>query len=147
MLVHMSTPEMTVFLGGSETPAQLVDRQERYLRAWSLGSGHMFRIDVDADPAGGIGYWEVEHDGHPALETGWSVLPEFQGRGVAGEALRQLIDSAQADGRRNLLVAYPGVDNPASNTLCRHAGFAAQGEKTMPWRGGELTFRIWTLAL
>ena len=41
----------------------------------------MFRIDVDGAPVGGIGYWQVEHDGVPAYETGWSVVPEWQGRG------------------------------------------------------------------
>ncbi|WP_083866284.1 GNAT family N-acetyltransferase [Microbacterium yannicii] len=39
------------------------------------------------EPAGGIGYWKVEHDGTPAWETGWNVFPEWQGRGVARAAL------------------------------------------------------------
>jgi len=46
-----------------------------------------------------------------------------------------------------LHVAYPGVDNPASNALCRRAGFEHRGSASAPWRGGELTFNIWVLDL
>lgn len=145
LLERMNAPGMTVHLGGPETPAEVRDRHARYLRLWETDDARMFRIDVDGEPAGGIGYWDVDHDGRPAFETGWSVLSEHQGRGVAGAALRALLAEVRADGRRDLLVAYPGVDNAPSNALCARAGFEAQGEGTEPWRDGELTFRIWAL--
>lgn len=145
LLERMNAPEMTVHLGGPETADEVRDRHARYLRLWESDEARTYRIDVDGEPAGGIGYWAVEHDARPAWETGWSVLPEHQGRGVAGAALRALLAEIRADGRRDLLVAYPGIDNRASNALCARAGFVAQGEGTEPWRGGELTFRIWAL--
>lgn len=145
VLQRANTPEMTAHLGGPETDEQVRERHERYLRLNAAGEACMLRIDVDGEPAGGIGYWQIEHDGAPAYETGWSVEPRFQGRGVAREALRQLTHLVAADGRRDLLVAYPGVDNPASNALCRAAGFEPGGTTTAPWRGGELTFRTWVL--
>ena len=58
-------------------------------------------------------------------------LPEWQGRGIAGAALRLVIRLVAARGERTLLVAYPGVDNPGSNALCRAAGFAHRGSGTM----------------
>ncbi|MGL4256568.1 MAG: GNAT family N-acetyltransferase, partial [Microbacterium sp.] len=145
VLERANTPEMTVHLGGPESAQQVRDRHERYLRLNASGEARMLRIDVDGEPAGGIGYWTVEHDGAPAFEAGWSVEPRFQGRGVAREALRLLTHLVAADGRRGLLVAYPGADNAASNGLCRGAGFEDRGVRTQPWRGGELTFRVWVL--
>lgn len=147
LLDAFNTPEMTAHLGGPETLAQLDERQERYERLMAAGEARMFRIDVDGAPAGGIGYWIVDHGGRDAFETGWSVLPPFQGRGVAGAALRELIARVREDGRRDLLVAYPGADNPASNALCRGAGFSMTGEGSEPWRGGVLHFHVWELEL
>ncbi|WP_127792528.1 GNAT family N-acetyltransferase [Agromyces sp. LHK192] len=147
LLDRANTPEMTRYLGGPETDEQLADRQERYLRGWREGTSWMFRIVVDGEPAGGIGWWPVEHDGVPAYETGWNTMPEFQGRGVGREALRQVVRRVAALGDRELLVAYPGVDNPGSNALCRSAGFEHVGGDTMPWRGGTITFNTWVLDL
>jgi len=87
------------------------------------------------------------HSHRFAYETGWNTPPEVQGRGVAREALRQLIAQVVARGDRGLLVAYHGQDNPGSNALCRGAGFAHTGTGTMPWRGGELAYNVWELAL
>ncbi|MCK6079736.1 GNAT family N-acetyltransferase [Microbacterium sp. EYE_5] len=145
LLAQLNTPEMTAHLGGPETEAQLDDRQERYLRTWDDRPGAMYRIDVDGRAAGGIGYWPVDEGGVPAFETGWSVLPEFQGRGVATAALRLVIAEVRRDGSRELLMAYPGVDNAPSNALCARAGFEERGVGSEPWRGGVLTFRRWAL--
>jgi RimJ/RimL family protein N-acetyltransferase len=145
LLERSNTPEMTSYLGGPESPKEVRERHERYLRLNAAGDAHMFRIDIDDTPAGGIGWWPTDHDGVPAYETGWSVLPEWQGRGVATAALRRLIRLVAADGGRDLLVAYPGVDNGASNALCARTGFAHTGSGTEPWRGGELSFNSWVL--
>ena len=106
----------------------------------------MFRIEVDGVPVGGIGCWQVEHEGVPAWETGWGVEPEWQGRGVARAALRLVIRRVADDGTRRLLVAYPGVDKPRLEPLCRGAGFEHIGTQTR-CRGadGELTFNTWVL--
>lgn len=88
VLERANTPEMTRHLGGPETDEQVRERHARYLRLNETKEASMFRIDVDGVPAGGIGYWQAEHDGEPAFETGWNVLPEWQGRGVAKVALR-----------------------------------------------------------
>ena len=145
LLELSNTPEMTRYLGGPESPEELRKRHERYLRLNAAGEAHMFRIDVGGAPAGGIGWWHTDHEGVPAYEAGWSVLPEWQGRGVATAALRQLIRLVAAEGERDLLVAYPGVDNGASNALCGRTGFVHTGSGTEPWRGGQLSFNSWVL--
>ena len=140
-----NTPEMTAHLGGPESEEEVRHRHERYLRLSHTGEARMFRIDVDGRPAGGIGWWQTDHDGTPAYEAGWNVFPEWQGRGVAGAALREVTRRVAAEGDRGLLVAYPGVDNVASNRLCRRAGFEHIRTGTTPWRGGELRFNAWAL--
>ncbi|WP_203581035.1 GNAT family N-acetyltransferase [Microbacterium hibisci] len=145
LLERGNTPEMTAHLGGPETAAQLEERQERYLRLMAAGEAVMYRIELGGAPVGGIGYWQVEHEGVPAWETGWNVFPEWQGRGVAREALRLVVREVAQRGDRHLLVAYPGQDNPASNALCARAGFERRGAGTIPWRGGELAFHAWVL--
>ena len=42
-----------------------------------------------------------------AYETGWSVLPAFQGRGIATIATAQVIERLRAAGERQLPVRVP----------------------------------------
>ncbi|WP_460738837.1 GNAT family N-acetyltransferase [Microbacterium neimengense] len=145
VLQRANTPEMTRFLGGPETEAQVVERHERYLRLNQSGEAEMYRIDVDGEPVGAIGFWQVDHDGVPAYEAGWSVESAWQGRGIASTALRQLIARVRQRGDRAFLVASPGADNAASHGVCRAAGFSRGGTFTEPWRGGSLMVTTWTL--
>ena len=120
-----NTPEMTVHLGGPEAEEKLLDRHRRYLPPWPAGTGAMFVITVGADaaPAGNTGYWEKEWRGGTVYETGWHVLPEFQGQGVAAAAVRLLVEEARAAAGHRWLHAFPSVDNAPSNALCRKVGF------------------------
>ena len=145
LLERANTPEMMTHLGGPETPEQLVERQERYMNLMRTGEAAMYRIELDGTPVGGIGYWQVDHDGEPAWEAGWNVFSEWQGRGLAHAALGLVVREVADRHDRSLLVAYPGVDNPASNALCRAAGFEHRGSRTEPWHGRELSFNVWVL--
>ena len=51
------------------------------------------------------------------------MLPEFQGRGIATEATRQVIERCRAERKHRYLYAYLSVDNAASNAICRKLGF------------------------
>lgn len=144
-----NTAEMTAHLNGAETEEQLVERNARYLRLWESGDARMFVIEDDAERAvGSIGHWKTDWRGEPALETGWFVVPDAQGRGIGSRALRLLIDDAwvHRDGRR-FLTAFPSVTNPASNALCRHGGFDLVGSFTETFRGAELIMNEWAFDL
>lgn len=145
VLERANTPEMTRYLGGPEPDEQVAARHERYLRLGRTGEAQMYRIDVDDEPVGAIGFWQVDRDGIPAYEVGWSVEPAWQGRGIATTALRHLVARVRERGDRSLLVAYPGADNAASQAVCRSVGFSRGGTLTEPWRGGSLTVTTWTL--
>jgi RimJ/RimL family protein N-acetyltransferase len=121
----MGDPAMTEHLGGPESEEKLVERQARYERVAEGGTGRMFKIVDEATgaAAGSVGYWEKEWRGGTVYETGWSVLPEFQGRGIAVEATRQAIAAARAEDRHRYLHAFPSVENAPSNAICRKLGF------------------------
>jgi RimJ/RimL family protein N-acetyltransferase len=114
-------PAMMEHLGGPETPEKIADRQTRYAQP---DSG-MFKI-VDAESGAGVGsvgFWEREWRGRQVYEVGWSVIPAFQGRGLASAATALVLERARATGRHRFVHAYPAVDNPASNAICRKLGF------------------------
>jgi RimJ/RimL family protein N-acetyltransferase len=117
--------EMTRHLGGPETAAQLRRRHERYLAMGDFDAGLMFVIVVGPErtPVGSVGYWEREGHEQTVWETGWSVLPEFQGMGVASRGTALAIEHARAGGRHRFMHAYPSVDNAPSNAICRKLGF------------------------
>ncbi|GAA1280792.1 GNAT family N-acetyltransferase [Saccharothrix xinjiangensis] len=134
LLRRLNAPEMTTHLGGPETEARLVDRHRRYL---ALGDGRMFRVEVDGAPAGSVGYWARSWQGEPVWEVGWSVLPEFQGRGVARAAALAVVGFARAEGTRRWARAFPSVDHTASNAVCRRAGFTFLGEVDFEYPPGR----------
>ncbi|HEU4808614.1 MAG TPA: N-acetyltransferase, partial [Homoserinimonas sp.] len=46
VLERNNTPEMTVYLGGPESPEKLAERQARFLRLWDSGEARMFTISA-----------------------------------------------------------------------------------------------------
>ena len=73
------------------------------------------------------------------------VLPEHQRKGYASAALRLLLERAWADGRWGDIHALPGISNPASNALCRGAGFRLLDEAQVDYRGRTLHCNHWVL--
>lgn len=142
LLIGNNSPEMTEHLGGPETHAQLIDRHRRYLTL--DGRGQMFRIALlgvserGASAAGSIGYWERTWQDEPVWETGWGVLPAFQGRGIAVAAALLVMDRAREAARHRWLHAFPSTDHPASNGVCRKAGFERVGDCDFEYPKGHL---------
>ena len=124
-------PAMMVHLGGAETPQKIDERQARY----AVPDSGQFKI-VDAETgegAGWVGYWERDD----VWEIGWAVLPSFQGRGLATAATALALDRAREEGSRRFVHAYPSVDNPASNALCRRLGFELLGDDEFEFPPGQ----------
>jgi RimJ/RimL family protein N-acetyltransferase len=142
----MGDPAMTEHLGGPESKKKLEDRHRRYAEARS----GVFKI-VDAatnEALGSVGFWEREWQGQQVYEIGWSVLPEFQGRGVASRASALAIDLARQEGKHQFLHAYPSVDNAPSNAICRKLGFTPLGEYEFEFPpGNPMRCNDWRLDL
>lgn len=140
LLRRSNTPAMTEHLGGPETEEQLLARHERYLRHWRNGTARMFKVVIDGAPegAGSVGYWEKSWQGALVYETGWSTLPEFQGRGIASAAVAAVLAHAGREGLHRFVHAFPGIGNHASNAVCRRAGFVLALECTFEYPPGHL---------
>jgi RimJ/RimL family protein N-acetyltransferase len=136
----MGDPVMTEHLGGPETPQKIRERHERYCRSSQSGLDAMFVIVVGPEraAAGSIGYWQKEWQGQQVWETGWSVLPEFQGQGIATRAIAKILERARIEQKHRSLHAFPSVYNAPSNTICRKAGFTLQGQVDFEYPPGHL---------
>lgn len=148
VLRAQNAPEMLEHLGGPESDDKIADRHRRYVELTATGPGCMYVVEHGSQPAGSIGYWEKQWQGQTVFETGWHVLPAFQGRGIASAAATQIARIAKADGTRPELHAYPPVDNHASIGVCRKAGFALRGEYDFEYpKGHWIRCQDWWLPL
>ncbi len=147
LLERNNSLEMTAHLGGPESAAQLDARHRRYL---GLERGRMYRVELagSGETVGSIGFWEREWRGESVWETGWGVLPEFQGRGLAARAARAVVAEARAAGWNRYMHAFPSVGHPASNSVCRKAGFTLVGEVEFEYpKGHWITSNDWRVDL
>jgi RimJ/RimL family protein N-acetyltransferase len=142
-------PRMMAELGGPLPPEGLEEKLRGIVESVREGSSWYFTIvphDVGA-PVGTICIWEHDEDGESIDEIGWMVAPEFQGRGLASEALRSILAKARAEGRWSVIHAYPGVTNAPSNALCRKAGFQLLGQSDIEYAGRTLRCNHWRIDL
>ena len=112
----LGDPVMMEHLGGPEAPEKIVERHHRY-----LGFPACFKITLDGVGAGWVGYWEHEWQGELIYEMGWSVLPGFQGRGIAAEGTRLALEAARAS------------DGPRTSTPSRRPRTARRTRSAASW--------------
>lgn len=147
LLRRANSPEMTVHLGGPESEERLADRHRRYI---APGPGCMYRVASaeTGEGMGTIGFWERDWRGGAVWETGWAVLPEFQGQGIAVAAARAVVGAARAVEGHRFLHAFPKVGNVASNGVCRRAGFRLLGAVELEYpEGNPITSNDWSVDL
>ena len=119
----LGDPAMMEHLGGPENPEQLARRQRRYVELTDPADSQMFVILLGTQPVGSVGYWEKEWRGESVYEMGWSVLPAFQGQGIAARATLAALVKLRPLALHRVVHAFPSVDNPPSNAVCRKVGF------------------------
>ena len=142
----LGDPAMMEHLGGPESPEKIRERQARYEPA---DSGMFKIVDVaSGEGVGSVGYWPRGWRGDEINEIGWSVLPQFQGRGIARAATALMIELARAETDRRFLHAFPSVGNPPSNAICRTLGFTLIGACEFEYPPGSvLRVNDWRLDL
>lgn len=145
LLERLNAPDMTRHVGGPEGAEKLVNRQARYERR---DSRQYVIVEPGGEHVGWVGYWERAWHDQEVWETGWAVVPAFQGRGVASSATGQLLEIARAERLHRFVHAYPMTVNAPSNAICRRLGFELLGEIDFPARrGGFIRCNDWRLDL
>ncbi|KUJ45063.1 hypothetical protein ADL17_18250 [Micromonospora maris] len=131
LLRRINTADMRRHVGGAESEEQMLARHGRYLAMPATGRGEMFVVLLGDEMVGSIGYHKRDWQGEQIYETGWNVLPPWQGRGAASAAGTALISMLREAARHHdapdSLHAFPSVENTASNALCRRLGFTLLG--------------------
>ena len=142
-------PVMMADLGGPLPPDDIAGVHERRLAGMVADRVWYFVVELEPDgqAVGSICLWSDAVEGGYRSEAGWAILHEFQGRGLATEALRLLVARAARDGRWGDIHALPGVSNGASNAVCRKGGFTNVGEETVEYAGRQLRCNHWVLAI
>ena len=137
-----SDPVVMRELGGPTDPARLPE-----VHARRLGDPWWFTIipDPSGPAVGTIGIWEKELDGLIIHETGWMVLPAFQGRGIASRALDMLIARVREAPQFPSMHAFPPISNAPSNALCRKFGFTLLRQRAFVYAGRTLQCNHWML--
>ena len=89
--------EASRFVGGPEDKVSTWRRISSYAGCWSLrGYGKFVAEEKTSGRAVGI-VGPTYPEGWPEPEIGWTVLPEFEGRGYAAEAAARTISFAYDD--------------------------------------------------
>lgn len=144
-------PVMMAELGGPRPPQEIAAKLIDDVAAAASDHSWIVMVVPDEDQpeivAGSVVLWPNEEHGRPFSEIGWMVLPDFQGRGIAQEAVRILIDRARSDGRWGDVHAYPGVTNGPSNGICRSLGFEHLGSETIVYAGANFDANHWRIRL
>lgn len=143
-------PDMMAHLGGPWPRERMPQKLRRDLASVEAGTAWIFKIIPDGDSeqaAGTVCIWENSEGGETFDEMGWMILPQFQGRGLGSRAVRAVLDMARAEGRWQVIHAFPSTTNEPSNAVCRKTGFSLVEERDLEWAGHTLRCNHWRLDL
>ena len=65
------------------------------------------------------------------------ILPEFQNRGMASQAVWEVLERARGERKFGQIHAFPAVTNGPSNKICEKNGFTNLGECEVEFAGGS----------
>lgn len=138
-------PVMMAELGGPRPPEDIERAHAMSLALAAEGRCWPLKVipDGSASAAGTVLVFESAHDGETIYEIGWVVLPEFQNRGIAGQAVRSVLEKARAERRFGQIHAFPAVTNGPSNRVCEKTGFVKLAECDVEFAGRALHCNHW----
>ena len=131
----LGDPIMMEHLGGPEKEDKI---EERHLKYLNLSGCYTILYGHEKIAAGWIGYWAREWNNETIWETGWNVLPQFQRKGIATLATKMVLEKIKEEKDYRDIHAFPAIDNPPSNAICRKAGFTLVGEVEIEYPKGNL---------
>jgi RimJ/RimL family protein N-acetyltransferase len=142
-------PRMMGELGGPRPVEDIERAHAKSLEQAARGKGWPLKVFPDGftHPAGTVMVWESSHDGETIVEIGWTILPEFQKRGIATRAVAEVLEKARAERKFGQIHAFPGVTNAPSNRVCEKNGFTNLGEVDITFNNRTLRCNHWRIDL
>ena len=143
-------PSMMGHLGGAWPKERAPGKLRQNLEVVEAGTAWVFKVipdDGSSQAAGSVCIWEHDWRGEPINEIGWMILPPFQGRGLATQAVRAILEKARTKRRWHIIHAFPATANAPSNAVCRKAGFTLIEECELAWDGHDIRCNHWLLDL
>ncbi len=131
VLAGYSDPRVYQFMSVSYHNLQEIKVQlDWYERLLSAQSGIWWGICMkEGGQMIGNGGFHDWHHQHRKAELGYWLLPEFQGRGLASEAITAMINYGFAGMSLHRIEAEVETENTASSVLLRKLGFTLEGIK------------------
>jgi len=140
-------PAMMNHLGGPQDREGIEAKVQRDVADVATGRAEICMIiadEADDSPvAGTVSLWTHDVGGERVSEIGWMVLPPFQGKGLAKQAVQALLRRADAQRRWGRIHAFPAIDNSPSNGICRSLRFTFAGVKEIEFAGRPLLTNDW----
>jgi RimJ/RimL family protein N-acetyltransferase len=124
-----ANPDIMRFIGGKALDRLEAWRSFAYhVGHWELrGYGYYAAIEKATGRfAGRIGY--TNSQGWPGFELGWTLAPEFHGRGYATEGARRLLAYAFEDLGMPHVISLIHPENVASQRVARRLGEKPEGQ-------------------
>src|SRR5919197_4065408 len=130
-------PQMMAELGGPRSREAIERAHAKSLAMAAEGRCWPLKVVPDgaASPAGGVTVFESSYEDETIYEIGWMILPKFQNRGIASQAVREVLEKARAERKFGQIHAFPGVTNGPSNQICEKTGFMNLGECEIEFAG------------
>ncbi|MGH2663606.1 MAG: GNAT family N-acetyltransferase [Actinomycetota bacterium] len=144
----LTDPSMMSELGGPLPRSGLKEKLQGIVDDVVVGRVWFFTIipdQEDGTAAGTVCVWDHKWNGEVINEIGWMVLPRFQGRGLAGDAVRAVLRKARPEGRWDVIHAFPATTNAPSNAICRKTGFTKVEEVDFEYAGRMLRCNHWKI--
>ena len=124
-----ANPDVMRFLGGKPFDRTEAWRHMAYMIGhWQLrGYGYFAAEDKQSGKlAGRIGY--TNSTGWPGFELGWTLAPDFQGKGLATEGARRLLRYAFEEMDRPHVISLIHPDNTPSIRVAERLGEKLEGK-------------------
>ena len=133
---HYADMHVMRYLGGATMDTIPAWRHMAYMIAhWQLRGYGYYAVEEKESGAliGRVGY--TNQPGWPGFELGWTMWPEYQGRGYASEAARMLLRYAFEELDQPHVISLIHPDNAPSRRVAEKLGQTIEGETvlmTMP---------------
>jgi RimJ/RimL family protein N-acetyltransferase len=146
---QQTDPQLMAELGGPRSREAIERAHARSLALAAEGRCWPLKVVLEGAtaPAGVVDVFASSHGDETFYEIGWMILPEFQHRGLASQAVREVLAKARAERRFGQLHAFPAVTNGPSNRLCEKHGFTKLGERELEFAGRTLRCNHWRIDL